>query len=548
MCSGAAYSQTAPSRTVPETVAPQPVRTDPGVTLPETRLTAAPAGSENLSVRIDHVAIEGASDALTDDATALARSIEGRTVTIAELYDLAARIEALYIGQGHVLTRATVPPQELKDGATLRIVIVEGFIESVDVAGVPSGIRGPAARRLQPLAGATGLTIGDIERRVLLAAQLPGTTLKTTLVPGTQLGGAKLVVEATHAPVSGGLSVDNFLSDAYDNVNFEGRIALNSVLGQGEQFYALASTTRDFDLFTGNPYRRIVGAGAAMPIGNNGLTLAAEYLHADTNPIPATGGVAVSGSFDRAVASLKFPLVLSRRESLAISGGFELVNEHQDVNGFNVRLSEDKLRSLNLGVDWAKAMSSRSTLGANLHFTQGLDGLGARDQGDATASGILLSRQGAQPDFSKLSGGASINHRLGKSVNLRLVARGQASFSGALPSSAQFALDGADGLSGYTIGSISVDSGVTGRLELSSRHEAGANAQASPYVFAAAGTGSLDQPTVLERKHPNGWSLGAGLRTSFARHFYINGELSRSHSNIFTKDQTRLMASAGIQF
>ena len=543
-----AFAQTAPSRTVPETITPKVERTDAGVSLPETRLTAAPAGAENLSVRIDRVDVSGGLPQYADAVAQMARSFEGRTVTIAALYDLAARIEALYARDGFVLTRAAVPPQDLRDGATFRIVIVEGFIESIDDSAVPEKVRGPIRNRLTSMIGRKGLSLQEIERHVLLAARTPGVRLTTTLVPGEQSGGARLVLQAQHKPVNGGIGTDNMLSDAYDNWNFDAQVALNSLLGAGEQFYAVAATSSDFDLFEGRPMRRVTGLGYVMPIGNNGLSHKTEYLHAETNAKPATGGIAITGIFDRIATGFEYPLILRRQESLNISAGFEVVNEHQTATQFDVRLSEDRLRFLTLGIDWAKAVGARTSITTQAQFAQGFDAFGARNLEDTLADGVLLSRQGSEPDFSKFAAGLNVHHSLFGGLNTRFIIRGQTSLSGALPSAAQFSLDSREGLSGFSTGSINVDSGLTGRFELANRFALGTTSQATPYAFAAAGTGRLSQPTALELEHPDGWSLGGGVRSSFDNFSYLNAELSRSHSNIFSDAQTRLMVGAGIQF
>ena len=190
-------------------------------------MTAAPLGSENLNVAIAGVSVEGGEVSLSVTVRKIAQTVEGRTATVTELYGVAAQIEALYARNGFILTRATVPPQDLKDGSTFRIVIIEGFIESIDDSSVPTAVRGPVAKRLASLVGARGLTLKQIERRVLIAARVPGVSLETTIVPGGQIGGAKLVLQTKYRPLEGGLSVNNRLSNAYDNWSFDAQVVAN---------------------------------------------------------------------------------------------------------------------------------------------------------------------------------------------------------------------------------------------------------------------------------------------------------------------------------
>lgn len=541
-------AQTAPSRTLPETIAPAVQETQGEIALPATRLTAAPAGAQDLSVRIDRVAVEGAAPGYAEAIAALTRPVEGRTVTVAALYEIAAQIEALYARDGAILTRAVLPPQSLKDGATPRIVVVEGFIESIDDSNVPAKVRRPIRERLTKLINRTGLNLAQIERQVLLAARVPGVALRTTLVPGEQVGGARLVLQVEHDALTGGLGADNTLSGAYDDWSLEARLTANSMFGTGEQFYALGATATDFVFSGGHPYRRLVGLGLIAPLGPDGLTAQVEYLHAETNPQTPRGALPITGQFDRVVARLTYPLILTRRETLSVSGGFEWIAESQTARGFGVKLSEDGLRVLTLGLESAKAIGGETTLSSRLDLAQGLSGMGARTPADARASGTPLSRQGAKPEFTRLGGQASLDHRLGGPFSARLVLRGQTGFGDALPSAMQFSLDGGEGVSGFDAGSINVDRGLTARLELSALAPIVGDLAARPYLFAAAGRGWLEKPTVLEKPRPDGWSVGGGARAALTRNINLSAELAHANSNLFDKNQTRLTASVSVAF
>src|SRR3546814_11674392 len=76
-------------------------------------------------------------------------------------------MEARAARAGHTLTRVLVPAQDLRDGATLRLVVVEGFIERVDTDRVPPLVRKRVAALLAPLVGRDDVTLPMIERRLL---------------------------------------------------------------------------------------------------------------------------------------------------------------------------------------------------------------------------------------------------------------------------------------------------------------------------------------------------------------------------------------------
>lgn len=110
--------------------------------LPEAAPTAAPEGAESVFVVVGDVEVIDGFPQLSEATEALIAEVRGKRVSGAELYRLAASIEELYRNEGYLLVRVAIPPQSLGDGETLKLQVVGGFIESIDVENVP-----PRARR-----------------------------------------------------------------------------------------------------------------------------------------------------------------------------------------------------------------------------------------------------------------------------------------------------------------------------------------------------------------------------------------------------------------
>ena len=83
---------------------------------------------------------------------------------------------------GYVLVRVTVPPQELRDHGSLRIVVVDGFIERIEANAVPDRVRALVVERIAALVGRRHITLDEIERWLLTAGDVPGLWLRSTLV------------------------------------------------------------------------------------------------------------------------------------------------------------------------------------------------------------------------------------------------------------------------------------------------------------------------------------------------------------------------------
>ncbi len=509
-----AQSVPSPSRVVPDSLAPVRAQPDGSIDLPATASASAPAGSDALTLKVGGVVVEGLDRTLppaADKAVVEERNgLAGRTVSVAELYAAAGRIEASFGRAGQVLTRVTLPPQHLADGGAVHFLIVDGFIESVDVSALPGPVREAVRRRLALLIGKRGLTLPQIERHVLLAGDTPGVRLRSALVRGAAVGATTLVVSGQYRPVSASLGFDNTLGRAYQYEAFTVSASLNSVLGLGEQIYGTLTNGPDFDhLFDSAPRRRIVAGGAIVPIGNDGLAINPEYTRVDTAP---RGGAPTTGVFERVALRANYPIVRSRRENLTLTGGFELSSEREAITDLG-EISKDRLRFATLGLNYSRSVGQAAIVGADGQVSVGFAGLGARTQADAMRSGIGLSRQGSEPDFRKANAHLSIDDQIGAGFAMSGVIRGQASFTGALPAAAEFSLDGSDALSAFALGSINVDSGVTGRLELT--HPilvGGRNAVITPYGFGVIGYGHVSDPTIVETADLHSWSAGGGLR------------------------------------
>jgi hemolysin activation/secretion protein len=200
----------APSRVTPSTLAP--AAGPPGaIIITSPAGLTPPANAPNLSVVISNVVVDGGFPELQAETAAITARIAGKRVTVPEIFAAANAIEQAYAARGYVLVRVAVPPQQLKNGGPLRLVVIDGFVESVDVKGVPERQRALVQARLASLIGRRHVTLAEIERRLILASDIPGLVLSSTIARGATPGGTLLVLEATWSPVAGTFGVDNRL-------------------------------------------------------------------------------------------------------------------------------------------------------------------------------------------------------------------------------------------------------------------------------------------------------------------------------------------------
>jgi len=160
-------SQVAPTDTRPQT---QPLRGslvfsgEPGL--------AAPPGAENLSIRISEVRVEGTLPGLEVATEALRQRLTRGRIPASELFEAAAELEQAYVNEGYVLARVILPAQQLRDGGTLRLTVVDGFVEDVRIEAAPEPVRERLRILTAPLEGRRGLRLRDLERQILLASSI----------------------------------------------------------------------------------------------------------------------------------------------------------------------------------------------------------------------------------------------------------------------------------------------------------------------------------------------------------------------------------------
>jgi hemolysin activation/secretion protein len=461
---------------------------------------------------IGNVTVEGGFPELQAKTSAITARIRERRVTVAEIFAAANAIEQAYAAHGFVLVRVAVPPQQLKNGGTLRLVVIDGFVEGLDVKGIPKKQRALVQARLASLIGERHVTLAEIERRLLLASDVPGLVLSSTITRGTAPGGTLLVLEATWNPVAGTLGIDNRLPPSLGNWELNGALAVNSPLGYGEQLYGAASVGADLGkVFDATTPLQLLGVGALLPIGVDGFKINPEYTNSVTRPAPFLGAPPDVGYYQRFDLRASYPLILTRNQALTFQATYEWAQEHLSPIGFDTDIYNDQYNVARLQLEDHLRLPL-GLLAGTLVFSQGL---GGRSETQAALTGIPLSQQGAFPTFSKLGLDATWTEPLPYDLQGVVIAQGQTSFGHPLFIAEQFSLDGAQAASAYPLGTFSVDEGGTIRSEIQRPFPVGwtqARGTIAPYIFGAASQGWIDEPTAVQPGHISAESFGVGLR------------------------------------
>jgi hemolysin activation/secretion protein len=538
-----AFAQTA-SQITPPSFRPDLERQG-GFALPGAPGLATPAGAEKLFVQLSGVIIKGGLPQLAAATAELEVKLIGRRISGAEVFAAARALEAAYATAGYVLVRVILPPQQLVNGARLTLVLVDGFIERIETKDVPERVRKRIDTLVGPLTGRRGLTLREIERRVLLAGDTPGVILRSTLAPGKVEGAAVLVIDAKYQAVSETLTVDNTLSQALGRTTLGMGLDFNSIAGLGELVYLRAAGDRDggdngfFDRY---PRNRVLAAGFVLPLWVDGLTFNAEYTDARTTPL-AVAGMQSTDTFQRLSLRLRYAWLRGRIGNFNSELVFDAQNETQSlfVAAIPAPLSEDRLRIVRFVNDGDVLTPWGATISGRAAASFGIDALGARSAADASAI-LPLSRQGADATFQKFDVTLGYTQSLIEHLVVNVSAHAQTSFGEPLLRSEQIGIANTTGLSAFDAGSIVGDQGYVARGELSSPwnvplQTSAIGVVASPYAFAAYGEVMLQDPTALEAGSIRATSWGGGLRLGGAApSTQSNGSLALEYGHAHRSD------------
>jgi hemolysin activation/secretion protein len=452
------------------------------------------------------LALEGAFPEMAAANSRFARQIALRPMTVGGLFEAARQLEQAYARHGYILARVTIPPQQLAPGRSLRVVVTDGFIEAVDASALPPARRGLVMARLRALVGRRHIMEGEIERALLLAADLPGAHLRSALTRGDQSGGARLIVEGRFDRFNGSLGIDNTLPASLGTWAVNASLAANDLLGLGDQLYAFAATQPALGRygFPHSPFG-VLGGGLTVPLGHGGVTLNGEAVVSRTQPTPQPGVPVTVGKFTRLQLRLAVPVVRTRRETLRLTGTFAAIRQSLRAPDFDLALNRDSYRALRIGGEWQYQWPGVQT-GLDVILSHGLDGR------EGTQS-LPLSRQGADSHFTTLAATARIGVGSAQGLHLSLVARGQDAFGRPQMLSEQFTLDGPEAASTLPSGSASVDQGLTLRAEAGHMLPPilrGAGIE--HYLFAAQGWGWLNAASAVEPRFTTLHAFGMGAR------------------------------------
>lgn len=511
-----------------QTAAGNPIDTLPTTRLPDIApkeadaQILAPAAPEptqqSRPVTPQRFEIEGVHAIPFDEVAALFTPLAGKPTDVATLAGLARQVTALYQQRGYALSFGYIPAQSFKDGV-VRVVAVEGFVETVTIEGDAGGAEPKLREIAERIREERPLRLATFERYTQLLAMLPGVKVEARAMPPTQTSGAgAMVLKVERQPYLVSLATD--IRGSRPRAVVTGMV--HDPLASGSRLSAstLIGALKDEEYFA---------AAYSQVVGGDGLTLKAEVSlykgdpDAQLNTPPA---IRRYTTYQRAELSAQYPLRLTRSESLFLSGGVYGVNNVDDysnpANG--ARLSDDiQVRALYAQASYNAAEQDRSR-NLTLRLAHGLNALGASAEMRANFPGPLPPNP-ARLDFTRVLVEGSQRNRWGKNWGTAVSFAAQYS-PHILPASERISFGSTRFARGYAAGEAAGDKGWGLGLELNRSFalETAYLKEVQPYILleharvrSNAGTLALSKLT----------SASLGVRLSDKRYYSVDLALSK---------------------
>ena len=190
--------------------------------------------SDDTRVKIKRLQITGAKAFTESQLLAVTGFVPDSELSLTDLRAFAARITDYYHQQGYFVAQAYLPAQDIKDGS-VAIAVIDGEYGKIILRNQSRLSDDVANSLLSGLHAGDPIMSAPLESRLLLLSDLPGVTVKSTLVPGASTGVSDLVVDVMPGkPVTGSIDADNAGNRYTGAYRLGATVNLNNPTGHGD--------------------------------------------------------------------------------------------------------------------------------------------------------------------------------------------------------------------------------------------------------------------------------------------------------------------------
>jgi hemolysin activation/secretion protein len=449
--------ETIPKPTSP-TPAPSPTPEPPRILeVPNASPPTQAPGNSNVRFQVKKVEVLG-NTVLKDEIAKIIEEgkYENSERTFEELIELRSKITQRYIEKGYVTSGAFLvrdKEEQNRDNYTVRIQVVEGGLEKIEITGLSRLQEGYIRSRLAS-ASSTPLNVNRL-REALQLLQLDPVLEKVEaeLTAGKTPGRNILALRLKEAPAfHADLVVANNQSPSVGSIQASVSLSHNNLLGFGDRFTAEYGLTRGLNLY---------GLSYTVPINSNNGTFGVRYSNNNSKiteePFDDLG---IRSDSETLSFSLRQPIVRKPQTEFAVGLGLDLRRSQTfilDDTPFSfsegAEDGKSKVTAIRFFQDWVKRDATQ-VLAARSQFNFGIDAFDATTNNSGT-DGRFFSWVGQFQWVKQVSSRNTFIARIDAQLT-----------PDSLLSLERFSLGGVNSIRGYRQNQIASDNGVLASAEL----------------------------------------------------------------------------------
>ncbi|OGW76986.1 MAG: hypothetical protein A3C51_02150 [Omnitrophica bacterium RIFCSPHIGHO2_02_FULL_46_20] len=333
----------------------------------------------DIEVRDSTLVSKGAIDKIT-------APYKGKELSLTEMQKICDLITDEYRKKGQITSRAYLPPQSIKDGL-LVIMVVEGRLGTVEVKGNRYFKSNLIKKKLKLKAG-DFFDYKALQKSLVKINEHPDRFVKSVLVPGKEPGTTDIVLEVEEKlPIHIGYEYDNFGSRYINYDRHTVTAEHNNLLGLDDKFYFKYQKGQ-------NEFFDLTQLRYAVPLFGS-LEAGAYWLWSTSRLGKEFKANKIKGESEIGGAFLTAPLIDTDNVDLRASCGFDYKHIRNYTN--ETKASRDEARVVKAGFDldmtdkWGRTVIS-------VEEDVGLSG------GDLHKKDPSATRAGAGAEFGKLIG------------------------------------------------------------------------------------------------------------------------------------------------
>jgi hemolysin activation/secretion protein len=451
---------------------------------------AGPSAADSLQFQVNEIRFEPASEILSAaELDALAAPYRGRTLRLADLRELVAKINELYRARGVVTAQAALPPQDVT-GGVVRIRLVEGRVGQYRIQGNASTREDFITERitLQPQ---QLVDLPRLEHDLLRFNRSNDAQLRADLVPGQAFGQTDIALAVTE-PKRDDLRL--FADTAGSSATGETRTGIawmrRSLTGHRDDLYLSAVRSAGHEGYYATYNVPITTRGTRATFG-----FFKDRTHIVNGPIEALD---VTGAAETYSLQLRHPLVVGTRFQLDALGSLKKRRTSNWIVG--TPLTSSTLNSASLGLD-AQVLDERGYWTASAEYFNGVDRVT-----------FVEPRQ-----YRLMRASVRRSHTLSPQLLFNASLNMQFASVRQLPASEQIVIGGEGTVRGFSSGLFSGDRGHVLNLELHRKLEMPAQSPVAASVFGFWDMGNVQpfRPPSNTRDSDELQSIGAGLNFAY---------------------------------